>query len=474
MESIAGELYHIDLGDKRLNQRSQKVLEGLRVNTQASVNGSFPTWTETHAAYRLFSNPQVTPEAILQPHYAETRKRIAQHPVVLVIQDTTELDFSKHPPKDAACLTKASRLGFYDHTHLAVTPEGLPLGLVGVHTFDRKPESLGTTKNRSKLPIEVKESFRWLQGFRLAHEIHVESPQTQIVSVSDCEADMYDIYLEAQQLANDPSTPSTDYVIRSKENRLLNERIPPREHGSRNVKYRKLRDETRKQPVMYRKTIELSQTPKRTSRVATVEVRATEITMRNPKERPGLEHVTCNIVYVQEVDRMLPSGRKPDDDELIEWWLLTTLPVDTQEQVEQVIQYYQSRWAIEVYFRTLKTGCRVEQIQLETLHRVKNCLAFYQIIAWHVLYLTHLNRSVPEEPCTIVFAASQWQPVWRITKRKPLPSTPPTLGEMIRLVASLGGYNNRPKEHPPGPQPIWLGLRRMHDLTLGWQAAMPP
>src|SRR6056297_204156 len=142
-EQISEELAGLDLGDARLNARSQKVLEKLSVDPQASVNASFNDWSETLAAYRLFDCSLVSPEKILQPHVEATLQRISEEAVVLVVQDTTELDYSKHPPKDARCLTKPNRFGLYLHPQLAVTPEGVPLGLVGTETFDRAPESLG-------------------------------------------------------------------------------------------------------------------------------------------------------------------------------------------------------------------------------------------------------------------------------------------------------------------------------------------
>jgi len=126
------------------------------------------------------------------------------------------------------------------------------------------------------------------------------------------------------------------------------------------------------------------------------------------------------------------------------------------------------RWVIEIYFRVLKTGCKIEEIQLETLARVKNCLAFYKIIAWRVMYLTYLNRECPEVPCTAVFDDSEWKSVWRVTTKQELPKTPPTLGEFMRLLTQLGGYNNRRTESPPGPQTIWTGIRRMTDFAIAW------
>ena len=134
-----------------------------------------------------------------------------------------------------------------------------------------------------------------------------------------------------------------------------------------------------------------------------------------------------------------------------------------------MIGYYVARWTIEVYFRTLKTGCQVEEIQLKAMHRVQNWLAFYKIIAWRIRYLTHLNRECPDLPCDVVFDQEEWEPVWQIVKEEPPPKRPPSLGEFMKLLAQLGGYNNRPSEPLPGPQVIWMGLRRMLDFTLAWK-----
>lgn len=459
-DRITGELQGIDLGDARLNRRSKQVLEALNAHSQSSINASFEKWSDTLAAYRLFDHEAAQPEAILEPHRKATLTRIEEHPVVLVVQDTTELDFSKHPPADAGCLNKPDRHGFYLHVELAVTPSGVPLGVVGSNTFDRSPESLGRTLERRELPIEQKESYRWLQGYRRATQIAQQLPETQFVSVADCEADMHDIFEETQQDA------SADFVIRSKEDRSTTERIPPDQHDSRKAVYRKFRDELRDSPVRFQKTIDLVQTPKRAARQATLEIRAQSVSLKHPKNRCKMANVDCQVVYVQEVNG-------PGDDTDIEWWLLTSLPVEDTEQIERVISYYQARWTVEVYFRVLKTGCNVEEIQLETTARLKSCLAFYQIIAWRVLSLTHLHRESPELPCDVVFADYQWQSVWRVTTQQPLPSKVPSLAEFIPLLASLGGYNNRASEAPPGPQTIWIGIRRSHDYAQAWLAFGP-
>lgn len=451
-EGIASEFEGIDLGDKRLNKRSVAILEALFANPEASINASIKDWGDTLAAYRFFRNENVRPEDILHPHREATHRRMREQPVVLIVQDTTEFDFTAHPPEDARCLDAEHRLGFYDHTHLAVTPQKLCLGVVGSDQFDRAPETLGKGRERKFLPIEKKESFRWLAGYRLACEIQQQVDQTQIISVADCEADIYEIFAEVGQQKN-----PADFIIRARENRNTSER-DPRQEGR---VFRKVLDKLDETSIRVQRTISLPQTPKRPPRQAELEIRAATIEMKPPHSRSTLPMVTQQFVLVTEING-------PDNGTEISWLLMTNLPVETAEDILRIIDYYVARWTVEVYFRTLKTGCRVERIQLETLERVKNCLAFYKIIAWRILYLAYLNRTMPELSCTAVFDDCEWKSVWMVTKKKALPEKPPTLGEFIRLLASLGGYNNRKSDPPPGPQVLWTATRRMLDFAIAW------
>lgn len=461
-DGIADELCGINLGDKRLNDRSVEVIEALAANPQASINASCMGAADTTAAYRLFDNERVTPEKILAPHRAATLLRIRQHPVVLIAQDTTELDYTKHPQKDAGCLNSAKRFGVYHHAHLAITPDKLPLGVVGTHSFDRTPESLGKTEKRASLPIEEKESFRWLKGFRLACEMAEECPQTQIISVADREADIYDIYLDAQEQRQKAGARTADYIIRVKEDRSTPERNPEAGPAS----YHKVRDKVRGSDLRARIQIELPKTPKRAARLATLDVRAIQVTVKPPQARKTLAAVTVNVVLVEEV-----GG--PDDDTRVSWLLITTAVIDTVDDVLRVLKYYTARWGIEIFFRTLKSGCRVEALQLETKARMLNALAFYDIIAWRVVYLTYLNRECPDLPCTAMFDDAEWKSVWRVVKKQPLPASPPTLSAIMRLVSELGGHNNRANDCPAGPECIWMGLRRTIDFGAAWRAFGP-
>ncbi|MFC1759580.1 IS4 family transposase [Planctomycetota bacterium] len=449
---IAAELDGMDLGDKRLNKRSRQLIEALSSNCEGSINAACDGWGDTIAAYRFFDNPAVEPERILAPHVEATKRRMKEHPVVLVIQDTTELDYTSHAPDDARHLNKVSRLGLYDHTHLAVTPDGLSLGVVGVEYFDREAESLGKARQRENLPIEEKESIRWLDGYRLASQLDNDCPETQVVSVADREADIYDIFVEWQE-----NTATTDFIIRARIARSTLERDPDAGRAA----YRKVRDEVAASELRTTRVLDLRGTPKRKARRAELEIRAIQVTVKPPHARSRLPVVVYNVVLMEEVNG-------PGDGTDVSWLLITSLPIDTVEDVLRVVDYYVARWTVEVFFRVFKTGCRVEEIQLEKLSRLKNCLAFYKIIAWRIMYLTYMNRECPSLPCDAVFDDCEWKPVWRVVTKTELPQTPPSLSEFMSLLARLGGYNNRAKEHPPGPQPIWIGLRRMTDFAIAW------
>ena len=150
--------------------------------------------------------------------------------------------------------------------------------------------------------------------------------------------------------------------------------------------------------------------------------------------------------------------------------MLTNLPVDTPAQALEKLQWYLCRWQIEVFFRILKSGCRIEKLQLEKLERLDPALAFYMIVAWRVLFLTMLGRECPEMLCDVVFATAEWDAVDIVTERKPPPDTPPTLDQIARMVAGLGGFLNRRSDGFPGFQTLWIGLQRAADFVLAMEA----
>jgi hypothetical protein len=466
------EMKTAELKDKRLNERLAQILSALGERPTASIPAACGGKLETDAAYQFFDNPKVTFDTVLQPHIDATRQRIAEHKVVLFVQDTTELDVTRPEQQvvGAGPMDSVSRRGAYLHLMEAFTPDGTPLGTIWADAWTRDDEYFSKPqkekrKRRRALPIEEKESFRWLEGLRHARQAAQEFPHVQCICVGDSESDIYHLFAEPR------GESSVHWLIRA-----CQERPVEAPDGSEKV----IRDEVMTGPVLFTKEITVrgrhaktacetrTRRESRETRKATVEVRAARVTLRppaNPDRR--LPPVAVNVVLVREATP--PEGEDP-----IEWILLTTLPIDTPEAVREIIQYYCVRWMIEVFFRTLKSGCRVEERRFEHIDRLLPCVAVYLTVAWRTLMVCRLGRSCPNMDCEAVFEPSEWKSVWMAIHQKAPPRRSPKLAEVLRLIGQLGGYVNRPNRTDlPGPQTIWLGLQRMRDLAWAWDTFGP-
>ena len=466
------EMKTADLRDRRLNHRMTQILGALAERPTASIPAACGGKLETDAAYQFFDNRKVTLDKVLQPHFDATRQRIAEHEVVLFVQDTTEIDVTRPEQQvvGAGPMDCLSRRGVYLHLMETFTTDGTPLGAVWAEAWTRNDEYFSKPQNekrrrRKALPIEEKESFRWLEGLRQAREVAQKLPQVQCVCVGDSEADIYHLFAEPR------GEQPVDWLIRA-----CQERNAENADGSHGV----IRDCVMASRVLFTKEISVRGRHAKTScetrtrrqsregRTAEVEVRAARVTLQSPanSDRP-LPPVAVNVVLVRELNP--PQGEDP-----IEWILLTTLPIHTIEDVRKIVQYYCVRWMIEVFFRTLKSGCRVEERRFEHIDRMLPCLGLYLIVAWRTLMVCRLGRSCPDIDCEAVFEPSEWKSVWMAVHRKAPPRKPPKLVEMLRIIGQLGGYVNYPNRTDlPGPQTIWLGMQRMRDLAWAWDTFGP-
>jgi hypothetical protein len=471
---IMEEMKTADLGDRRLNDRLREVLAQLASRPTASIPAACGGRAEMEAAYRLFDNEKVTFDNILQPHHEATRRRIAGQTVVILTQDTTEVDLTRpeQQVRGAGPLTEAARLGALLHMLHAFTPDGTPLGTLHARAWvrDDAPPRRQTLTHAQRLatPLEEKESYRWVVALRQAREEAQAQPHTRIVCVADSEADIYELMAEGM---SEPR--GCEWIVRACQNRALHADNRDEDAGPAY-----LREQLLAQSVLFTKTITVrgrkakvkcskrAREQPRVGREAEVVVRAAAVTFR-PPWRPGhkLPVITVNAVLVCEPD-------PPEADVPVEWLLLTSLPIDNVEAVRQVVEYYCVRWMAEVFFRTLKSGCRAEERRFETIDRQLRCLAVYLIVAWRTLYVCRLARSWPHIGCEAIFEPAEWKAVYRVVQNHPPPGQPPPLGEMVRMIAQLGGYVRR-RSDPPGPQTVWLGLQRMHDFALCWEMFGP-
>ncbi len=447
MNWAARETRTADLGDQRLNKRMTKLLDRALSQPTASIPVSCRGWQETLAAYRFFDNPKVTAESVLAPHRAATRERMAEHALVLCVQDTTELDYSgQTQTQGLGPLTYEAQRGLYLHPTLAVTPQRLCLGVLDALIWARSDDGYGKSEERKERAIEEKESVRWIDGYRRVCEVADTLPDTQCVYMADRESDIYELFLEGDGL-----THRADWLIRaSHDRRVLEEAC--------------LSETLAHAPVLGEIEFDLPPSHKRPHKQVTQTLKATRVALQ-PPQRYGhsLESVEVTVVLAQET-------RPPKGEEPVTWLLLTNLPVTTVEQVIEKINWYLCRWQIEIYFRILKSGCNIEKLQLEHVERLRPALALYMIVAWRVLYLTVMGRECPELPCDVVFETSEWQAIYLVATKTRPPADPPTLNTIVRMIAGFGGFLDRKHDGEPGPQSIWIGLQRTRDFVLTLEA----
>lgn len=470
--SLSDEVELANFGDRRLSHRLEKIVEEFGAKPNLSIPGATRGRAEMEAAYRFFANAKVTPEKILKPHYAATIERIKQTDFVLLVQDSSELDLTRPSQQvlGAGPMDCQSRRGAFFHPIQSFDLDGLPLGMVWHKCWSRDKIETNLTraeksKKRKQTPIEDKESLRWVEGLRAARAVALQCPETTCVCVGDSESDIYELFSEPRTTENE----NLHLLVRACQTRATTDQGD----WIANVQatdclYQCSVEVSARTAKLSKSTIELSKRKKsRKARVAEVEIRATTVTLRPPWRRDRkLPEVTVNVVVAEEAN-------PPEDCDAIQWVLMTSLPVESLEQVKTIVEAYCIRWQIEIFFKTIKTGCRVEDRQFETLPRLLNCLAVYSIVAWRIMYLCRLGRTCPELSCELVFEACEWKAVFKTNNRnKPLPENPPTLNQIIRLIASLGGYVIRTKTKP-GPQTLWIGMQRLHDLAIAWEAFGP-
>ena len=402
------------------------------------------------AAYRFFAHEDATFETILQPHFAATERRISEMTggVVLVPQDTTSLNYTNlHQSEGFGPIgtTADGAQGLHLHSSLAITTEGVPLGFLDALCWARDLEEFGKKTKRSKLPIEEKESYRWLSNYQAVAAVQARNPHITLVSVGDREADIYELFAEA---AKNPKGPKL--LIRAQHNRELQD------------EQARLIETIENMPIAGYQNVHLPRQKDRKARDATLTIRHAAVTLSPPQDKPHLPPINVWAVLARE-------EKAPKNAEPIDWLVLTTIEVKTLEEAIEKVQWYAKRWTIEVFHRTLKSGCRIEDRQLQHANRIKACLALDMVIAWRICYLVKLGREVPEIPCDVYFEEAEWQALVVHNTKNPLPpKDPPPLGKAVRMVAKLGGFIGRKRDGEPGTEVLWRGFNVLYAITAMW------
>lgn len=449
------ELGQAGLGDARLQRRLLVVARDFWARPAAPIPQACGSRAKTKAADRLFAHPAMQLGAVLRSHYAATQARVASQTVVLAVQDTTTLNYSAHPATaHLGPITNRAEgwLGLHLHSTMAYDGTGTALGLLEVQCWARDPKDFGKKHRRHQLPIEAKESVKWLKSYQAACAVAQACPGTTVVSVGDREADVYELFVAARE-AGAGGARRAEVLVRAMRERTLADSDTrvwawlPRQAVAGHIK------------------VSVPARAGRPARVARLAVRYAAVELKPPTDKKSLDGVAVWAVRAQEVGA--PKGIEP-----LCWQLLTTLSVASFDRAVETLRWYAQRFQIEVFHRTLKSGCRMETRQLREADRLEACLAVDLVVAWRLVHLTKLGRETPTAPCTVFFQEVQWQVlVAAVAGDSGALPQPPPLQEAVRMVARLGGFLGRKSDGEPGVTTLWRGWQRLEDMVAGWQLA---
>jgi Transposase DNA-binding len=451
------ELDGCEFPDQRFKARLGRLLGDLGRRIGGTVPAACQDWAATKAAYRFFSNPRVDEGVILAGHFAATTARFAATAgTVLVLHDTTEFSFTRDTPEAIGRLSfvKGRHVthtvcGVLLHSSLALTTDGLPLGLAAVKFWTRKQfkgtNALRGKVNATRIPIEQKESVRWLEN--LNQSTRQLGDPSRCVHVGDREADIYELFCAAREAG-------THFLIRTCVDRLAG-------RGRTTVARRMARE-----PVRGEHAVEVRDDHGQVS-TAQISLRFCRMTVHPPVAKQG-RYPALSLTVIHADERGTPVGRDP-----IRWRLLTDLPVEGLASAVEKLDWYASRWKLETYHKVLKSGCQAEQAKLRTAERLTNLLAVLCVVGWRVFWLTMANRATPDAPAETALMTAEIAVLDRMaaTAAPPPEALAParTVSHYLVQIAKLGGYLGREKDLPPGNLVIWRGLTRLADILLGFE-----
>ena len=444
------------LSARQMGESPMRAMPGAANGTRALVKGH----------YRLIDQPAesaVTVDNILAPHRERTLRRMRTHETVLCIQDGTRLNFTRRSRTEGLGVigsnqTGAVARGLDLQTTLAVNPDGVALGVLRA-AFDAPEPANPKEKGRLK-PREARKSFRWVEGLRdCAAAAERLGESTRVVCTMDREADFLDLFVERRAHA-----PQVDLLVRAKVDRVVGQQQTPDGH----TVPRRLFDEMRNAPARGTALVEVrrlsarvkasKQPPKdgRAARVAELTLRYRQVALACPDAEP----VELFVVHARE--QQPPPAVKP-----LEWFVLTTLPVTSADDATRILGWYALRWRIEEYFRVLKSGCKVEQLQHHTAERLERAIAIKMVVAWRIQLMVQLGRETPDLPGELLFSDSELRVLATFARSRNLPA-PTRLGDAVGLVARLGGWLGY-KRAPPGAQLMWHGYAKLVAMSFAFE-----
>jgi hypothetical protein len=463
---ISDELNFIDLGDQRLNKRLTKLTENFLKSPESSINQACENWADSKSAYRFFQNEKISYKEIIKSHIKNTKERCNEYADFLTVQDTTYFTYS-HPKTKGLCALSKNRgkhkeaiytLGLIMHSTLAVSTDGLPLGIIDQKIYSRPELSdevleIKKKSHNNALPIEEKESYRWVESLKNTNAIF-DSHSSNPITICDRESDMYDFFLVANELEN-------QVLVRANHNRKVNKKSIYSEMIGIEL-WNLLKG---KKPIGNIE-IKVPKQKNRGARIAKCEIKTSQFELNPPrnyidKNRKKLPILNMYAIYVSEINTT-------NETEYIDWMLLTNIPITTIEEALEKISWYCLRWRIEVFHKILKSGLKVEDCRLSTSERLIRYLSVMSIVAWRIFWLTIISRIAPNITCSLFLNEMEWKILFlKYNKNKMLPEKSPSMKQCIIWIAQLGGFLSRKNDGEPGITHVWRGLKKFSNILEG-------
>jgi len=451
------------LGDKRLSKRLVSVAHTKAQNPGSAFSGTVEgDWAATKAYYRMIDQPEdsaVNLENILQPHRERTARRMMGQKTVLCLQDGSELNYTNLDKCSGLGELKANQTGAKTkglnlHSTFTIAPNGLPLGILKAQCIAPQARSPDDNRKPSKIPIEEKKTFVWIEHHRDLVDLAATMPQTQLVNVCDREADFFELFDEQRK------NPCVELLIRAQHDRNIDEKpfklfaaireTTVQSRVSVNVPQQSARPKKSKQKAK----------AARPGRQAELALRHLTIQLPAPSYYPDKEPIEIQLIHA--VEENPPQGTKA-----VEWFILTTVKVESAKDIEKCLRWYTLRWRIEDWHRVLKSGCNIDNLAHETAERLRRAIGINLVIAWRIMLMTLLGRETPELPAEILFSDVELRTLHAYAQKKNL-NPPLLLGEAVQMVARIGGHLGRKKDPPPGHQIMWRGYAALQLLCAGF------